>query len=922
MGAWKALSIPHVEESHVRAVLEEEGVAWESVAHVTATASLAKGIQETKVVASPIATLIDLIVWPGVAEYGLPLDDFPGPDVLGRNGKKDYQERVRNWQMMVRGRQMRMGIKFDEALRQFAMSNCGDHRLAQLLVHSRRDFGQTLRSMIAAGVRPNDISATDPLCETALRAWRALEREVPGLTATRDDLWIDFHEFESQATSDARGLRDRIEQALERVYGVRRGRRVIVHHGFYFFTPPQWALFQLLRGISSIDQIFVIHDDGENPAFETWRRFFVEKWDMPAPLPSKSPTILPKSSGHPAGIAFLKSLRGETVEASGLKEHLSILECRSPAELVRQWRLEDAASADDSPHWFAADAGAVDRYMRRLSRKGEGPADLAQLPLGTFLLAVHDCIKPLSGGGVKMVLNADALLDIVSSGYLVTKDGSIPSEHDASALRRALPFFRGCASGEEWRTRAVHLHRLIVAEVEPLGGRDRIAGDLQRIKVAATNPLRLAPWADLSSPEAAKIVDLIEAATRLIERIAARERVVLKDHLEFLKESLQLGLSQLPDHERQAIIAKVQGFSVGLDDEIAVEGVVDIVAMVLGSSPDFESVEDPTVTDKFVNDLRGLDVLGLHPKDGDLHLANLAAGLFPGQPRVLGWPFRVEDLLGDGMPAEQAITVEILKLRAESASLSDLYLLWLALDGVQQNSKITLSWVSELEGERRSLSPLVSLVTHSPSFKPAIALRAGGVKVASVGLAGVAGYESGLPAPRHVQEVEADLAEAVRKIDPRAGASGKACARRLALQWLVGESHAFQAEHHQAMLYGNMVGALMRGHGFSRIRAKQVADDFWRHLTAGQRSSSLSQSRVKYGGAPEPWIFTLGGNQDPSYDSPIDVAYRAAIAAEEPTTETVAPNGSKFLPLGVKDSATCRQCPVRRDCAVWEEETD
>lgn len=920
MGAWKAVSIPRVEVGHIRALLQEQDAVWESVAHVTATASLSRGIQETGTVASPIATLIDLIVWPGVADYSLPLDDFPGPDVLGRSGKKVYETQVRNWQMLARGRQMRLGIKFDEALRQFATSGGVNHRLARLLVRSRRDFGRTLRALIAAGVQPQDMSATDPLCETALSAWDALERNVPGLTATRDDLWIDFHEFESQATPKARNLRDRIEQALERVYGVRRGKRVIVHHGFYFFTPPQWALFQLLRGIPNVDQIFVIHDDSENPAFETWRRFFVEKWEMPAPSPAGSQTTNAKGGTHPAGTAFLKSLRGETVEVNGLAERLSILECRSPAELVRQWRLEDAASNEDSPHWFAADAGSVERYMRRLSRKGEKPTDLAQLPLGTFLLAVHDCIKPLPEGGAKMVLSEEALVDIVSSGYLVMKDGDLPSESDTIALRRALPFFRSCASGEEWRTRALHLHRLIIAEVEPLGGRDPTAADLKRISVAAANPLRLAPWADISLHEAVRIVELISAATRLIERISARERIVLKDHLQFLKESLEVGLRQLRDDDRQAIVAKVQGFSVGLDDEIAVEGVVDIVAMVLGSSPDFDNVDDPTATNTFVKDLRGLDVLGLHPTDGDLHLANLASGLFPGKSSVIGWPFRIDDMFRGRVSMEQVITVEILKLRAESASLSDLYLLWLALDGVQYDSKVTLSWVSELDGERRSLSPLVSLITSPTSFKPAISLRAGGITIANVDLPDMSQYESGLPVPAHTPEALANLAEAVARIDPRAAASGKACARRLALQWLVGESHGFQAEHHQAMLYGNMVGALMRGHGYSRERAKQVADDFWRHLTAGQRSSSLSQSRVKYRGAPEPWILTLGGNQDLSYDSPIDFAYRAAMAMERPTIETVAPAESKFLPPGINDSGTCRQCPVRRDCAVWEEE--
>ena len=38
-----------------------------------------------------------------------------------------------------------------------------------------------------------------------------------------------------------------------------------------------------LAEMQEIRQVFVVHDDGVNPAFQIWRQFFSEKWRMPRP---------------------------------------------------------------------------------------------------------------------------------------------------------------------------------------------------------------------------------------------------------------------------------------------------------------------------------------------------------------------------------------------------------------------------------------------------------------------------------------------------------------------------------------------------------------------------------------------------------------------------------------------------------------
>lgn len=915
MGKWKAVSSRRVDERFLRLLLTTEGSSWESVAHVTATASLARSVRKTRTVGLPIATLTDLVIQPGMPDAPLTLDAFPGPDVLGRAGVSGYDLAMSEWQHLASGRRFRRGIRFDDELRRFARFNVTDPSQRSLLVKARREFARTIHTLIAAGIKPSDLVVDSEIGHAALAAWEWLENELPALSAPRNDLWIDLHEFQTQSTPRSKSLRNRIEAALEHVYGISQGRRVIVYHGFYFFTPPQWAVFQLLRRIPNVDQIFIVHDDGSNPAFETWRRFFTGNWSMPVPQNVDSILTSDVDTSFSAK-ALLQALSGDTVTSSGTFQDVAVVECRSPIELVRHWQDEGDPAAEDLPRRFAADSSAVERFVRRLGRdEHSGPVDLAQLPIGSFLLAIHECIKPAPGGGVEVVLTDEAVLEIADSGYLDDSgptDAAMPS---TSALRRALSFFKGCRTGEQWRNRARDLHGLVLSEVSPLGRKVTGATDLQRIALAADNPLRLAPWADLSVDEAVHIRLTIEKIVKLVTEMASQERVALSEHMHFLQKKLARGMQGLPDDERREIETKIQGFSVGLEEEVDVEGLVDIVAMLLGRTASFDLTDDVDMTTNHVGDLGGLDSLGMNKLPHDLHVANLADKNFPSRVVSVGWPFRLEDMTSPGASVNP-VAAELIAARAESAALSDLYLLWLALDGVQVGNRVTLSWISELNGEKHNLSPLVSLLTRPQRGTDAVKTRAGGVELNLAGGTSLAASAVARPSAAPLALPIAFAISATAKIDPRAGASAAACPRRFALQWVLGTSHAYQSEHHHALLYGNIIEALVKLKGMAATDALRAATDLWRNLTPGQRRSSIAMRRVHphRNSANGLWTLTLAGRMTGT--KPVDRAYRAAVEGTIQELEAFVPSDSDLLPPGINDPSTCVHCPVRRSCTV------
>jgi hypothetical protein len=934
MSGWTALSVPAVREQSLRDALLTEGIDWNAAHHLTATTSLASALRtagtgkeapaaaEETTHALPLATLIDLVVLPGwLGDMRLPLAGFPQRDVLVSGGLKEYRQAVRRWQQEASGRRMRMGIAVDDCLRRVARSGRFGSETGRALVAARRDFARSVHTLVASGVAPTDLVPADDLTALSLAAWELAEREVPALSGARHDLWHDLEQFASQSTHEARDLMTRIRAALEKAFGSTSGRRQIVYHGFYFYTPPQWALFQLLRHVPEVDQCFVVHDDGTNPCFETWRRFFIPALGMPEPRPvgsDGSPTIMASALRH--------ALEGRPVEATALEGSLQVIECRSPTEMVRELATErrnlDLQRGRDEPELrvFAADADTVERYVKRLGRgPADGDVDLAHLPVGQFLLSLHDCIRPGASATSRVDIRPDVLLDIASSGF-VNVQSPVAGARAAAAVRRALPYFQDCRSSDEWVQRAEQLLLLVESEVNSLGERRDEDSDVERVAVAVWNPLRTVPWADLSTAEATYVRDVVAATVATVGRLAARERVRLRDHVLFIRGELERGMRDVPEALRVQITAQVDGFGVGLDAEIDADGLVDVVAMLLGREVAPEIGLEPDPQGGSLDHLRGVDGLGFRRQPQDIHVANLVDTVFPGRVSPVGWPFRLQDLRSSSKV--NGATTAILATRAETAAMSDLYLFWLALDGVEAGKKVVLSWISDIAGDPRNPSALLSLLTDPTALPRVVRHRVGGLPVEHVSSPADMEARTSTPEPTGASGDPTEVEAAAAKLPHPAASSAVVCARRFAIQWALGPSSAFQAEHHHAMLYGSVYGALVKGEHLAAKHARELCDDLWAFLTPGQRASSEAKTVVKpTGPAADPlWILTLAGSR--TGQRPLDRGYQAALGLAPLPPDALVGEGHGFLAAGTDDEEACRACPVRSHCAHARDRED
>jgi hypothetical protein len=368
----------------------------------------------------------------------------------------------------------------------------------------------------------------------------------------------------------------------------------------------------------------------------------------------------------------------------------------------------------------------------------------------------------------------------------------------------------------------------------------------------------------------------------------------------------------------------LRGLGSSSDNHIHVVGLVDIVQILLGQGADFDAAEvgdealDEDLDLRRVLPLRGLDALGFERSRADIHIANLADGAFPSVVPAVGWPFSRGDLVGGGA---LEVSRRVLSARSEFAALSDLYLLALVVDGVEEGHRATLSWIAEMAGESRSLSGMVSLLA-SPDRRrfEAVAERVGGLAVESATLGGGTEQATAQPMARDASVSDQDIIRVRDALPREAVASTAACPRRFALQWMLGPTPAFQPDYLQAMLCGNADGALARLPGVDLGEARALAADMWRQFSTGERLSSFVNQRIiptgRGGAAPE-WRFTLAGSKDAT--DKLGLAYRVAAGLLGPSWPgIVAPSDPVPLPLAPKDdkaSDICKYCPVQSRCA-------
>lgn len=950
------------------AALQPQPVDFDACIHIAATASIAKELRRSGRQAIQIAHLITMLTeGPGEDAYTYP-DWEAFQQVLEsedegsqRRALRRYESQVSRWERFASGMYMGGSVetmtKLSAYLRRDAQS---PESVRRALRKGWIDFAGAIRTLVECGLSPTDLQPTEVIGQTAQRVWQSLEDENPRLARIREQLWIDPNEYNLGTSSRAKSAVSALRTCLDHVFGESNG-RIVLQHGYHFFTPPQWAVFRTIEATDWLTQIFLVQDDGSSDVFETWRHYFSENLGFGS---VEFPSGQDAARMSPPAEALVAALAGKSVKTTP-NPSLRLLKMRNTVSFVQECfpHVDGATDEGDTeselgkPTLFAPDSRALNRLVGRFVDTSQfGEVELSSVPLGIFLVRIHECIKYGPNRAQTVEFSREALFDIVSSGLLPYGSGPYDPLHAGRVFGRILDFFDGCSLGDEWEQRALNLRDILVTRIDPMNVARAGAGTLQELEDKAENFWRLLPWGDLSRADADLVVGLIQTVNSLGKSLIADETISLEEFTKHLQALATRGLATIAEEHREDFEARVKGLR-SADTETYATDLADIVKMLVAAPIEFEGSDDGGL----VRGFGAIDRFAYVPSESGLHIANLSDLSFPRQSATLGWPFRLVDVCPNSAPKETA--VQLLELRAQTAPLSDIYLLWVGLNSVRGTDIATISYIEKLDREELRPSPLMTLLADAsagikdPAHAKAVAAAAGGVAIQSISDSKTMDRLP-LPKPLQTQSTSTDLTAAIKQLPHQVVASSILCERRFALQWMTGSSAAFTKPHMQSILFGNLPAAIRARHGLSIDDSLALCDDLFRHLTEGQRLSSRTNRRIIEQGSPNAnisaswhWLFTIGmtaksddntygklkelrekiirEQREPNRSEVADIAaerssraYRAARKGGEERTEAsalAAEVSQTFLPsaengpLGVT-AKQCNNCPVSDRC--------
>lgn len=908
MGSWRSVALPGLEREEMLMSLAEEGLLWEGAMHVVATQSLAEVFLKNGDKSVTIANLIDLISLPALGPaLGLKIDTYPSfPVEITKETLEEFKKARKRWSSTASYVKTKHAWIFDQFLTKYLRDNPSNDEL-QVLRLSRKSLRKTIQNLENSGLSPHDITPQHNLSSEALTFWRHLSEapEYKFVSYARRDFWC----YEENS-----GLSSRLDQALALLLGEQSDQVTIYLHGFYFYTPLQWAVFKTLKNHPKVNLVFVIHDDGKSKSLESWRRFF----SVSLGLPGVEYIGKPRSDGTGNLNVFDDALSGRFVDKT--RSSARVLSFENPTHLVRYLRHDNEiriAEGRDPQLIFGAREKDLQRFTQRLSGSlVNSTVALYQLPVGMFLVSLHACIRTDASNKLTLKMSFDDFMAMIP--YVIQSSSDLHlSVKQVSDFRE---FFSDCDSLDSWLTRA----SLLPANAQVIEG---LGSD-----AIGYNALKLLPWAAYPQAESKAVEELVKLVCGLVEEIGRLHRVGLEDYAKFLRHHLEQALKSADKELHDEVISRMEMFNLGDEFQVEVSGLVEIVQKLVGreSAYDEDEDEDETRNDTiFVKPLQALDALAYSPSESDIFLANLSDRAFPSKKNIRLWPFAESEVF----PASEssAFGYELLKLNEECAALGDLYLLRTAFSGTPLEHQVFITWLEESLGEKNNPSPAVAMMLEIPKATEAVYAASGGLPVTKPKILNI--EAEGFSPPR-LSSVAPASYQADSHTDLEISAAAF-CERRFALQWFMGGSPAFQSTHLQNLLYGNMISYLVKAFRVDESRAVQICDGIWPHLPKSVRDSSIQKRAIKpASGADYRWIYTLGGshmgrvNSETSFGR-MHGAYQLLLGKTDRTR--FAPNLASSTglipvgPIGVKThvESLCNMCPVSKVCSrIVEEPND
>ena len=581
-------------------------------------------------------------------------------------------------------------VLLSEYLRQKISEAGDDKKQINWLTGCKRNVAMLRSSIIMleqADVRPKDIKANgDRNIELLIDSWKFLEERDPYIGAYRENMSKNY----------TKSMWDSILRTAFKTADSFKDVEAIVFHGFYYITPLQQKIMNLLEQ-AGYDLIFLFPYDERYPfVYEIWENTYSKQYGYP-----------PKEAWHMERNS-LEDVYGDIFEGKGkvnvnnylkIKEYSSIMDFVDDVKNIR----DEGYSLYSSDHKFA------NEILQTYFPEEFGERNILSYPVGQFISVLNQMWDENSQ---TVILDSEKLIDCFSSGWL-SIDG-VSSSRYLKDLTYVLPFFAGCHTDLEWEERIDLLKSIRREAIEPfLTGRDKDES-VARWQEAIENPMSNFSMFSVETEKLDLILEyirqLIDVAKELFEN---NQSIQISEHINKLDSLLRKHKVSNELYEEERELVKEIFIKLGQPNKFNTKcSPADIASAInLFITGQYEEGEIQTQKVGLVYPFYFVDAACIK-NNSKVHVCFCDVNNMPGGNKEYVWPLSSSVVERCQKETNNPLLNNVIQIM-ESTSLCNRYFMYCAL----KNNDVTISWIREIDEGILEPSSYIKLVCDSTDME-------------------------------------------------------------------------------------------------------------------------------------------------------------------------------------------------------------
>lgn len=565
-------------------------------------------------------------------------------------------------------------------------SKITSNEVKSYLSRNAADMWNAIKLLVEADVMCTDIPSelSEPVTHFK-HIWRRLERDNEQLASFRSIFLFDLSQ------------QSYVMEKLQESAGTKRIQPDIFLIGFYFITPIQERIFDVLNANGFRLTYLNCHNEADGQATKIWEETFKEEY-----LARQNKQMQPElSSQNP----FTQVLTGQA-------EKLSVKVHEDASELAFATYVKDAY--DKGEKLYSPDAKNCNLILQEYYPELFEQKHLLSFPVGQYVYFLHMMWDTFEE---EIRLDYTSVYKCFASGWLTTERYN--GKDYLYEMKLLEVYFKNCNSAGEWKER---LQTLLDAK-EALSDFENREQATDRWHRLLGNPFSNIAVYNITEQQIAAITALIEKLIKDAEYLFAGEdqvnlyqhfnkiKKIIRDHLkgwDILQEEKEMAyylLGQLSDETTKDVVCPMNG-------------VRDAIILLIGNHFTREESQETETSEKveMVKPFSMIEAELLAEDNKPIHLVMADEFAMPGAKKNLPWPL-TEELLSKLNLEKKPQTRKYLQCMQSvifNRPLSYRYLFYSYLGNAEGDVEKPLhaEWISTKQQKSVAISPYLSLLGY------------------------------------------------------------------------------------------------------------------------------------------------------------------------------------------------------------------